>query len=283
MADNFLRKRKAAQSLPVELQRAAKPIFHIQEATALPTSSRTTASVSSGPDLVAPCDVYQTGEDLYSALSSALQSFYDSCASQQQQQRLPYVRFRGMYSIVADPSVPQRKRVTLVSTELRKFVKYPHSCGDEFCASFMTTEKWTGTYQCDCSRGRAYTSHFPSTSQPTSASQSTSQSPASIPSPASSAPPLSQSSAVSASSAKAIRRTQSNLSHWILNTSRKTKPTASSGLGAAPVTFRSGTGQADTMPGCGGRLYIVAEEDESHPLGKAVMGQRITVIVEHPR
>ena len=65
------------------------------------------------------CTDYQTCEDLWDALSSALASSRDATCS-------AYVNFRGSYALVADPKTPPRRRVELVSKDLRRFAKLPH-------------------------------------------------------------------------------------------------------------------------------------------------------------
>lgn len=62
------------------------------------------------------CTDYQTCRDLWDALSAALSS-----------KRSPvYVNFQGSYAFVADPKTPPRRRVELVSKDLRRFAKLPH-------------------------------------------------------------------------------------------------------------------------------------------------------------
>lgn len=70
------------------------------------------------------CTDYQTCRDLWDALSSVLQRMDD--ATDAPATRLAYVRFRGSYAFVADPKVPPRRRVELVSKDLRRFAKLRH-------------------------------------------------------------------------------------------------------------------------------------------------------------
>lgn len=67
------------------------------------------------------CTDYQTCGDLWDALSSALQRANDATSTPAT--RPAYVRFRGTYTFVADPKVPPRRRVELVSKDLRRFAK----------------------------------------------------------------------------------------------------------------------------------------------------------------
>ncbi|EED85579.1 predicted protein [Postia placenta Mad-698-R] len=219
------------------------------------------ASSSGKRDTIA-CTDYQTGAKLSDALSASLKAYYVSCTPSSPHP--PHIQFHGAYTIIADPRIPQWKRVELVSNELRKVVRYPYS--NKVCDRPMTTQSWTEFYQCDCSRGRA----LPPFSQPTT---STTPSPTST---SSSSAPLATTDTAPSSSSNPVKRTQSSLSHWIINTTKKSKA-------ADPSDAGSGTPMnVDPLPGCGGKLHITAEEDNSHPLGPHIKGQKIVVMVEHP-
>ncbi|KAL6304555.1 hypothetical protein BKA93DRAFT_733065 [Sparassis latifolia] len=213
---------------------------------------------------------FQTAPALLDALSSTLKAYYDACLSASTPP--PYISFCGTYSIVADPKIPQWKRVELVSTDLRKIAKLPHS-NKEYNKA-MSTKNWTETFQCDCSRGRvrppsiyiprARSFNIPLSSSPTSIPALADQS---LQSPSSSDPPT-----------KApLKRTQSSLSHWILSSSVKSPSTEGTGTEVVGASV-----QADSLPGCGGKVHISAEEDDTHPQAHLFKGQKIVVVVEHP-
>ncbi|OBZ73736.1 hypothetical protein A0H81_06120 [Grifola frondosa] len=198
--------------------------------------------------------LFQTESGLLDALSAALQSYYASSLASSSQ--LPYINFHGTYSIIADPRIKLRKRVEMLSAKLKKTVKLPHS-GKTYIQS-ISAASWMEILHCDCSRrGARHSSQVPPSSQSTPSSQ------------------LSQSSRTPGSSQTTVplKRAQSKLSHWILSNAKSTAcdATASSSTISTP---------RNDVPGCGGRIYITAVEDGSHPLG--FKGQKIDVIIEHP-
>ncbi|KAH9932669.1 hypothetical protein B0H21DRAFT_760556 [Amylocystis lapponica] len=202
--------------------------------------------VQSSPDA---CEQYQHSLQLCAALSTTLNKYYDACLSSSEPP--PYVNFRGTYSVVADAKIPKSKRAELASTELRRVAKLPHS--NKTCDQ-MSSKIWTESFQCDCSRGRARPVPSPAASQTPSASP----------------PELSLNSCKPAP----LKRTQSNLSHWILSAGAKPKA-------AVPVKPGDGAGAAAATSSAAppDSVRISAEDDNSHPLG--IKGLKIVVVVEH--
>ncbi|KAH9926859.1 uncharacterized protein B0H18DRAFT_1210780 [Fomitopsis serialis] len=217
------------------------------------------------------CEDYQLCDDLWDALAAALQNFYGG--SKQSATRPQYVNFRGTYAIVADPKTTLWKRVELVSKDLRRLGSLPHSEMTE-SARQHRVGCWTETYQCDCSRERKARLPPPPPAPSLSAPSPFSIPTATPPTQASqmfkftlNTPPATQ---PPTPSAKPVKRTQSTLANWLSKAS-KTKP--------VPTATDMQTG--DKPSECGGRLHITVGEVE-HPLGY-FKGQRIVVVLEHPR
>ncbi|TFY61823.1 hypothetical protein EVJ58_g4262 [Rhodofomes roseus] len=246
-------------------------------------------SSSTSLDACEDCEDYQSCGDLWDALAAALNSFND--AWNQSATRPPYVNFHGTYSIVADPKIPLWKRVELVSRDLRRLARLPHSEMTD-SARQHKVGCWTETYQCDCSRGRKL-APSPPPQAPTPSPPDPSPTP-SFPIPTAAlmgtptqtsqtfkfkldiTPPPSQSPATTA---KPVKRTQSTLANWLAGGNKKARPsptaTTAQKLTVAPTAERS-----KRSLGCGGRLHITVEEVD-HPLGW-FKGQKIVVVLEHP-
>ncbi|KZT65022.1 hypothetical protein DAEQUDRAFT_769174 [Daedalea quercina L-15889] len=208
------------------------------------------------------CEDYQTCGDLWDALKGS----HD--ASKHSATRPPYVNFKGAYAVVADPKIPLWRRVELVSRDLRKLARLPHS----------EIGRWTETYQCDCSRERTAEPSLPPQHQqlPTPSPSPPVETPAVPPTQASQTPTSSQNA--SPATVKPVKRTQSTLSNWLAVANKKNRP--ASAAAAEPIIDTRVAGRYDKPSACGGRLHITVEE-VSHPLGYYT-GQRINVALEHP-
>ncbi|KAI0924524.1 hypothetical protein AcW1_006632 [Taiwanofungus camphoratus] len=228
------------------------------------TDSEVPAKMSSSRDKM--YDQYQTGADMLDTLSSSLKQYYNACLSSSAQP--PYIQFRGGYSVVSDPKITRWKRVDMVSDELKKVVKLPHS--KKAYVRPMSADTWTESFQCDCSRGRVASSL---SSQTPSMMSHTARTPT---------PPSSQTPGASSSCAKPAKRTQTSLSHWILSAAPKAKTSTSVTVDAGAAYITGIPTSVDDVPGCGGKVNITVQDDESHPLGKLVKGQKIILEVDHP-
>ncbi|OCH96234.1 hypothetical protein OBBRIDRAFT_830126 [Obba rivulosa] len=212
---------------------------------------------------------YQTASGLFLALGSALQRYYDACSSSTHPPRL--ITFEGSYSIIADPELLYCKQVSQVSADLRKVAKFPYSTHQ--ASIKMTDFDWTEVFLCECQSLRVVTT---SESSPTPLPSSPIPTPMLTPS----ASHLSQNGV---STKTAQKRTQSNLSTWIVGKSANglvSFPSSFLGRGNAIGARSSSTSMPirKQLPNCGGKIRIDVVEDNSHPF---VKGQKITVTVEH--
>ena len=74
---------------------------------------------------------YQSSTQLYDALGEVVKNYYKTCqqlAEQGQTHGAPLIEFKGAYSIIADPSIENKKRVRLESSVISKIVQLPHRC-----------------------------------------------------------------------------------------------------------------------------------------------------------
>ncbi|GJE90926.1 hypothetical protein PsYK624_070730 [Phanerochaete sordida] len=288
----LLKKKAAAAKKEAEAAKAAPP-------STVALGKRKADTMEAPPAAALPtrsCKGFQTRAAMYEELTTRMRNFYT--ANKSSQTGASYVAFHGAYSIVADPSVSHKLRSTLVSQELQKIVKLPHS--SEGTPTSNSATSYAVAYPCECDMkvvpqvvppmapASVYAAPPTPTATPSSSSLTFIHAPhSSALDPMQVEPVLQLAPATPTPPAKKPK--QSTLAKWILREGAKKAPvlqlappavTLSSGLSpVAPAVAAYVEPIEEKVCVCGGTVRITVLADTTHTY---FTGQRIEVEVSHP-
>ena len=83
----------------------------------------------------------------------------------------------------------------------------------------------------------------------------------------------------SAPAANPLKRQQSDLSKWLVQDNPGGKSSSKFRSSSKPTLNRWAGFPKKGV--CGGRVYVMSVDDESHRLGRQCLGQRIVVVIDH--